>query len=85
LGQITSHNNRDCQRCQMKNNCTLQINFEALSNIYCYAIKIRMLADYEEIFFKDQKILDYINDYFDILENVIKVQENIKIKCMEEK
>lgn len=85
LGQITSHNNKDCQSCQMQNNCTFQINFEALSNIYCYAIKIRMLADYEEIFFKDQKMLSYINDYFNILENVINEQENIKIRCMEAK
>lgn len=83
LSQIGSRESNDCKNCQISNNCSLNTNFEALANIYCYAIKVRMLADYDDIFFKEPQILYDIKEYFDILENVIINQMNIQKQCID--
>ncbi len=72
-----------CEICQMKENCKFSINFEALANVYSYAIKIRMIADYDDSLFKNIELLDKIKDYFNELDGVITIQEVLKIKCME--
>ena len=68
----------------MQNDCEFLMDFEALANIYCYAIKIRMIADYEDILFKEEQVWFIIKDYFEILKFVINEQENIRKKCMED-
>ncbi|KKN28887.1 hypothetical protein LCGC14_0849750 [marine sediment metagenome] len=84
LSRISSSKSINCEICQMQNNCNFLINFKALANIYCYAIKIRMLADYDEVLFKEEQTWYLIKDYFEILKDVIIKQENIKTKCMGE-
>ncbi|MBA7689850.1 hypothetical protein ES703_98361 [subsurface metagenome] len=84
LSRIGSRKSINCQICQMQNNCNFQMDFKALANIYCYAIKIRMLADYEEVIFKGEQVWHLIKEYFEILKHVIIKQVNIKNICMEE-
>ncbi len=84
LSSIGSRESINCEICQMQNDCNFLMNFKALANIYCYAIQIRMLADYEEVLFKERQMWDLIKDYFEILKYVIIKQENIKNRCMEE-
>ena len=84
LSRIGSRKSINCEICQMQNDCEFLMDFEALANIYCYAIKIRMIADYEDILFKEEQVWFIIKDYFEILKFVINEQENIRKKCMED-
>lgn len=77
LSQNDPRESINCEICQMRRECDFSIDFEALANIYCYAIKIRMLADYDELFYKNQ-MWELIKEYLDNIEYVIINQENIK-------
>jgi len=70
-----------CEICQMRRECDLSKNFETLANIYNYSIKIRMIADYREFFYKNN-VSDLIKKYFDNLIEIITIQEYIKKKCL---
>jgi len=82
LGNAVQTLSTDCEICLMKENCRFSINFEALANVYCYAIKVRMLADYEDFFYTTQ-IWEGIKVYFDKLKHIMHNQALIKDKCLE--
>jgi hypothetical protein len=84
LGKVIQTRSVNCEICKLQENCFFSINFEALANVYCYAIKVRMLSDYEEFFYKIQT-WEKIKVYFDKLKDVITKQIMIKHKCLEEK
>jgi len=46
LKSLSGKNSRYCETCIISNTCKSKIDFEALSRIYCYCIKIRQIADY---------------------------------------
>lgn len=82
LGKIIQGNVR-CQICKVSDTCKFSINFEALANVYCYAIKLRMLSDYEDFFYNYEESWEKIKVYFDKIKEVINSQKNIKEKCLE--
>lgn len=79
-----------CQQCQLQNQCTFTLNFEAYANCYAYIIKTRMLSDYSALFYAlanplagtlgdDLKILF---KYFFNIETLISGQNRIENVCM---
>ncbi|MFX0070939.1 MAG: hypothetical protein ACFFAO_07605 [Candidatus Hermodarchaeota archaeon] len=70
-----------CEICQIRRECELSKNFETLANIYNYSIKIRMIADYREFFYKNN-VSNFIKIFFDNLIEIITIQEYIKKKCI---
>lgn len=80
LGKATSEATVDCEICLMHQDCKFSVSFAALANIYCYAIKVRMLADYESYFF-DNVVWQNLKAYFDNLKQVILNQQAIRAKC----
>jgi len=83
LGKIEERTFTRCAVCLMDKNCNSEIDFEALANIYCYAIKIRMLTDYENFFYKNPEFWNQIDKYFKKLKGVIDGQKAIETKCVE--
>ena len=82
LGKIIQRN-ISCQICMVTSTCHFSINFEALANVYCYAIKFRMLSDYEDFFYNYEESWERIKVYFDKLKEVIRSQRKIEEKCLE--
>jgi len=74
-----------CVACLMDKSCVFEIDFEALANVYCYAIKIRMLTDYEDFFYENREVWYQIEEYFKKLTKVIDSQKAIETKCLEVK
>lgn len=85
LGNIEEKTETRCAGCLMDKSCDFEIDFEALANIYCYAIKIRMLTDYEVFFYENPEVWDQIEEYFKKLRKVIDSQKAIETKCLEVK
>ena len=83
LGKIGEKTYTRCTACLMDKNCDSEIDFEALANIYCYAIKIRMLTDYEDFFYENSEVWNQIEKYFKKLKGVIDSQKTIETKCVE--
>lgn len=81
LGKVNPVSGVECDICLMQQDCRFVVSFEALANIYCYAIKVRMLADYESFFF-DNIIGQKLKVYFDNLKLVIQNQKSVADKCM---
>lgn len=46
LKRFSDKNCSYCETCVVSDTCTSKIDFEALSRIYCYSMKIRQIADY---------------------------------------
>lgn len=82
LGKI-SQRSVNCQICRISDSCDFSINFEALANVYCYTIKVRMLSDYEDFFYNYRESWEKIKVYFDKVKEVITSQIEIKEKCLE--
>ncbi len=71
----------ECEICLMQQDCKFSVDFMALANIYCYAIKVRMLADYDSYFY-DNVVWQKLKVYFDNLRLVIQSQKTITKKCV---
>lgn len=82
LGKI-SQRGVTCQICRIGDSCDFSINFEALANIYCYAIKVRMLSDYEDLFYNYRESWEKMKVYFDMVKEVVASQMEITNKCLE--
>jgi hypothetical protein len=78
IGKLGS-DHEDCAICRMQEKCSYSIDFAALANVYCYAIKVRMLADYDR-FFYDNSVWQHLKAYFDNLKSVIVCQQTISKK-----
>lgn len=85
LGKIEERTSTRCVACLMDKSCDFEIDFESLANIYCYAIKIRMLTDYEDFFYENPKVWYQVEEYFKKLRDVIDSQKVIETKCLEVK
>lgn len=72
----------ECEICVMQSNCTFALSFDALANIYCYAIKVRMLADYGTLFYTN-KLWENLKIYFDNMRKIVTNQVSITEKCLE--
>ena len=82
LGKL-SEEGINCKICRVNNSCKFSVNFEALANVYCYAIKIRMLSDYDDLFYSHQESWEKVELYFDKIEKIINENMMIKNKCFE--
>lgn len=83
LGETGKTTETRCITCLMNKDCNFEIDYEALANIYCYAIKIRMLTDYELFFYENPSIWSQIEEYFKKLREIIDSQKEIETKCLE--
>jgi hypothetical protein len=83
LGKIGEQTSTRCFACLMDKSCNFEIDFEVLANIYCYAIKMRMLTDYEDFFYENPEIWYQVEEYFKKLRRIIDCQKVIETKCLE--
>ncbi len=83
LGKVVEEKTTQCGRCLMDGGCDFEIDFEALANSYCYAIKMRMLMDYEIFFYENSEIWNKVEEYFKKLREIIDCQKVIQSKCLE--
>ncbi len=71
-----------CGTCTSKATCSFQINFTMLANCYAYIIKVRMISDYDNLFYSFAEIstgklgqdLIHIFKYFTNITKIIKKQ-----------
>jgi len=82
LGKVDGGQDNKCLICSMEKTCHFAINFEALANVYCYAIKIRMLSDYSEFFYAYKNTWEMLKLYFQKLKDLINVERKIKMQCL---
>jgi len=82
LGKIIQSNIR-CEICMVTNTCHFSLDFEALANVYCYAIQFRMLSDYEDFFYNYEESWEKIKVFFAGIKKVISSERKIKEKCLE--
>ena len=81
LGKVDGPKNIECQICSLKNSCNSELNFRSLANVYCFAIKERMLSDYEEFFYSYDQTWKKLKVFFDDIKLVISCEQEIKQKC----
>jgi hypothetical protein len=81
LGKVDGLKNVECQICSLRNSCNSELNFRSLANVYCFAIKVRMLSDYEEFFYSYDKTWEKLKLFFDNIKLVIGCEQEIKQKC----
>jgi len=73
---------QDCIKCNILSTCQFTTDFEALSKIYSYAIKVRMLANYRDFFYITQTLWAYMMQiYIPYLTETIKSQKRLINRC----
>ncbi|MBA7505813.1 hypothetical protein ES706_04490 [subsurface metagenome] len=82
LGRVEEKQNINCLICSIEKTCHFTINFEALANVYCYAIQIRMLSDYDEFFYTYKRTWENIQPYFQKLNDIINTIRKVKISWL---
>lgn len=87
LKRFSDRNHSYCETCVVSDTCTSTIDFEALSRIYCYSMKIRQIVDYTpklisfDIFKSGLMEPPFI--YFKHLESILK-ENSLFYKCLSE-